>query len=572
MLVALGTLSGCLAPQSVQPIVQPTYQPTNLPVLSKTEPPAPTKAATPTSLQAASPDAFPAIFPPVTVPEPDAIQTVQKLDDEPKPLPDKSGETKKTDPKKKDDRQPPKPPSQLPPIQGTTTSTGGSLQLEEVLAAVDRNYPLLRAIEQERAIAGGRLISAMGAFDLNLNAGLDGQGTTYDSFRSSVGVSQLIPVNGLSAVAGYRNGYGEFPTYQLGQKTANGGEFRVGLNIPLLRDREIDRPRAAIQQAQIDSRLAEPTIDRQRLDFQRAAARSYWAWLAAGMQLNVVEDLVKLAVERDEQLKDRTTSGAAKKIDRIDNQQNIALRNSILVQAQRTLQQATIDLSLFLRDANGNPTLAGQDRLPTFPEIQPFDVSTFEASLQRAFQQRPELLRLQLQREKTAVDLQLAGNQTLPSLNATVSAAQDVGFGKSSLSGPNSLERSTLAGGMTFALPAQRREARGRVLTAQAQLAQIELQIRNTQDTIRAEVQDAYSAIERAYELYQQSRARVGLAREVAEAERIIQTIGSSDILRITLREQAAFEAELIEIHSRQLYFRAITDFRAIIGDGRSGR
>ena len=45
--------------------------------------------------------------------------------------------------------------------------------------------------------------------------------------------------------------------------------------------------------------------------------------------------MVKLAVERDDQLKARVEAGPAANIERIDNQQNIALRNSVLVQAQR---------------------------------------------------------------------------------------------------------------------------------------------------------------------------------------------------------------------------------------------
>ena len=225
-------------------------------------------------------------------------------------------------------------------MSGSPPSVGGPLALDEVLFSVERNYPLLRAIEQERSIAGGRLVSTMGAFDLNLNAGADGQGTTYDNFRSGVGVSQGLPVGGWGVFAGYRNGYGDFPTYNLGQKTADGGEFRAGVSIPLLRDRAIDRPRAAVQQARLDVALAEPVIERQRLDFQRAASRTYWNWVAAGQRLKVVESLVKLAVERDDQLKARVEAGPAANIERIDNQQNIALRNGVLVQAQRGFQVA----------------------------------------------------------------------------------------------------------------------------------------------------------------------------------------------------------------------------------------
>ena len=451
-------------------------------------------------------------------------------------------------------------------MTGSPASVGGPLALDEVLFSVERNYPLLRAVEQERAIAGGRLLSSMGAFDLNLNAGADGHGTTYDNFRSSLGVSQGLPFGGIGMFAGYRNGYGDFPTYNLGQKTADGGEFRAGLTVPLLRDRAIDRPRAAVQQARLDVALAEPVIERQRLDFQRAAARTYWNWVAAGQRLKIAAALVKLATERDDQLKARVEAGPAANIERIDNQQNIALRNGVLVQAQRGFQQATIDLSLFLRDTSGCPTLAGSNRLPAFPEVQPIDLKGFDTALQTAFDSRPEPRRLRLQRDKAGVDLRLATNQTLPSLNAVVAAAQDVGYGKSSLSGPNGLDRTTLSAGVALQLPVQQRDARGRVSVAQAQLVQIEQQLRQAEDVVRAEVQDTFSALERAYEFYQQAKKRVELARLVAEAERRRLAGGASDVLRVTLREQAAFDAEVVEIGAQQDYFRALADFRAAVG------
>ncbi|MFO0798529.1 MAG: TolC family protein [Gemmataceae bacterium] len=460
---------------------------------------------------------------------------------------------------------PPAPPTDAAAIAGAPPSVGGPLGLDEVLAAVEQHYPLLRAVEQERVAAGGRLLSAMGAFDLNLGATAEGQGTTYDNVRSGVAVSQGLPVAGLGVFAGYRNGYGTFPTYNLGQKTADGGEFRAGVSIPLLQGREIDRPRAAVQQARLDSQIAEPVIHRQRLDFQRAAARTYWAWVGAGHRLKVAEELVRLAVERDEQLRVRVEAGPAANIERVDNQQNIALRNGLMVQAQRVFQQATIELSLFLRDQAGSPTLAGRDRLPEFPEVQPVPTGFAEA-LRTALANRPEPQRLRLQREKAAVDLRLASNQTLPAVNAVVAAAQDVGYGTSSLSGPNGLDRTTLNAGVAMQLPLQRRDARGKEILAGAQLAQIEAQLRQAEDVVRAEVQDAVSALDRAYEFHRQARQRVELARLVARAEREQLRLGRSDVLRVTLREQAAFDADVIEIGARQDFFRALAEFRAALG------
>ena len=105
---------------------------------------------------------------------------------------------------------------------------------------------------------------------------------------------------------------------------------------------------------------------------------------------------------------------------------------------------------------------------------------------------------------------------------------------------------------------------------ARAQLAQIDQQLRQAEDVVRAEVQDAFSALERAFEFYQQARRRVELARLVARAEREQLRLGRSDVLRVTLREQAAFDAEVVEVGAQQDYFRALADFWAVLGT--SGR
>jgi len=104
------------------------------------------------------------------------------------------------------------------------------------------------------------------------------------------------------------------------------------------------------------------------------------------------------------------------------------------------------------------------------------------------------------------------------------------------------------------------------VMTAQAQLVQIEQQLRQAEDVIRADVQDTFSALERAYEFHQQAKRRVELARLVARAEREQLRLGRSDVLRVTLREQASFDAEVVEIGAQQDYFRALAEFRAAMG------
>jgi outer membrane protein TolC len=476
--------------------------------------------------------------------------------------------------------QPPAPPAALPaPMRGVTPpepspspaipglaldDRNEPLTLADVLSSVLVHYPLLQAIERERGVAAGRLTSAMGAFDTNVNmAGTALAPGTYENYRSDLGLSQQFMTGGITAFGGFRTGIGDFPTYNLQQKTANAGEWRGGLNIPLARNREIDRARATRSQAQLDTALAEPLIERSRLDYMRSAARAYWAWQGSGERYGASEQLLELVMDRDEQLALKVDGGIVANIERVDNQQNIAFRNGLLVQTDRAMQQAAIELSLYHRDASGRPLLARRSRMRRVPEpVQP-TIAVYEQALARALAARPEFQRLALQKEKLLVERKFAANQTLPGIDGQLAGNQDAGYGTSGLSGPNGLDRQVLQAALIFQMPAQRRDARGKLQTLDSQLVQLDRQLSYAHDQVRAEVQDAFSLLERAYEFHKQARQRLELARLVAEAEREQLRLGRSDVLRVTLREQAKFDADIYEIGARQDFWRAESDLRA---------
>ena len=469
----------------------------------------------------------------------------------------------------------PSKPSISPQVPGLALDDRPEpLTLEDVLRSVLLSYPLLQAVERERGIAAGKLTTAMGAFDTKVNmAGQSLAPGTYENYRSDFGVSQQFMTGGISAFGGFRTGFGDFPTYNLAQKTADAGEWRGGLNIPLARDREIDRARASRAQAALDVSLAEPTIERSRLDYMKSAARTYWNWMGSGERYTATERLLELATERDRQLALKVDKGIVANIERVDNQQNIALRNGLIVQADRAMQQASIELSLYHRDEGGQPLLARRSRMRPVPTPVEPTIELYERSLTRASAARPEFQRLSLQREKLLVERKLAVNQTLPGVDGQLTGNQDAGYGRSPLSGPNGLDRQVLQAALVFQMPVQRRDAFGKLQTLDAQLTQVNRQLSYAEDQVRAEVQDAFSLLERAYEFHEQSKHRLELARLVALAEREQLRLGRSDVLRVTLREQAKFEAEIAEINARQEYWRAESDLRAAdtsLGIGRA--
>lgn len=497
---------------------------------------------------------------------------------EPPATPADSKDNRNSSPPSNESLPPPRamPPDHIPG-QREPALAGGPLLLAEIIASVESHFPLLLAVVQEQGITAGQLLAAQGAFDTNLRVREFWQVGTYNSNRFNVGVDQNSAWNGLSYYAGYRQSAGDFPIYYGDRKTGDGGEFRAGVLIPLLANRAIDRRRTNAQQAAITRAMANPVIAAQRLDFVRAASRAYWTWVATGQRYQIAQSVLKIAEDRNKQLAELVQRGAVAEIERTDNQRVIVERQARLIAAERAWQQASIALSLYFRGPDALPQIPSAARLPReIAEPQPIDRAAVAKDIDIAIQQRPELQRLRLQKERTALELELARNQTMPGLNLGLEGAQDVGFGSSFSKTPlvtgTQLDRTTYVASLQLDLPLQQRDARGRALAAQAALTQLGFQEQFQRDRIAAELQDAASALERSYELLKKARENVSVARSVEIGERERFAKGQGTIVILNLRELVAAEASFAEVDALAEYYRSLADYHAALGFGLENR
>ncbi len=442
----------------------------------------------------------------------------------------------------------------------STRAPAEPLTLDAVLSGVTNQYPPMLAALIERDIANGRLRSARAPFDFNQFARVfSNPSGYYDSTTVDMGFEQFTGWWGSTVFGGYRiTRGGSLPNYDP-LRTQGAGEPKIGFKLPLLRDGSIDRRRAAVYKARLDRELADPLIQRQQLDFIRAATVGYYAWLAAGQRLMLAEELLRVANDRGESLTNQVSRGLIPKITLKDNERLIVSRNLSLVQAQRRFEAAAIALSLFHRDASDTPLIASRESLPEgFPQTSEPALDHLNRDIQVAVEVRPEVRRIQLAAEKLGIDMRLARNQLLPQLDAGVTLSQDIGQSLYRDKG----EFETLLG-LEFKLPLQRSEAKGRVAEVTAQIEQIAIEERFARDRIAAEVRDAASAITAAWEQIQRARLNSQLALELQEAEAERLRRGAADLLSLQIREQAAFDARTTEVEAVAEYFRAVADYQA---------
>ena len=436
------------------------------------------------------------------------------------------------------------------------------MKLDDVLVAALRAFPSLLASEQRVRASEAEYKTAEGGFDTLLKSqnrysiiGL------YENQNNDVVIEQPTGLWGATFFGGWRRGVGDYPVYEGKSQTASDGELRVGVNLPLWRNRDIDQRRAKLQQAELGKLIAGHDYDQALLEIRRVSSLRYWDWLLAGKRMRVAERLLKIAENRNDGIRERAAAGDIADFEVLDNQRAILERRERLVAAQRLLEQSAIQLSLYLRDAEGQPSLPGVDVLPNdFPSDEPPLDINLEHALSIAQQQRPELKRLSLQKRQTETEVEYQENQRAPGVDVSVIGAKDIGYGKASLN------RDELYLGLNIDIPLQRRVAGGRADKAAADLQRLKWDGQLLADRIGNEIKDALSAIRAARKRVELSRQQLLAAQQLEEGEQQRFDLGATTLLFVNLREIAHGDAAITLAQAQANLFKAHADYQAALG------
>jgi outer membrane protein, heavy metal efflux system len=245
-----------------------------------------------------------------------------------------------------------------------------ALTLDTVVQSALESFPSVIAAAKRKDMAEGEKLSAEGGFDTSVKLfNRNDVVGIYQNQILDIGIEQPTPYWGSTFFGGYRLGTGKFAIYDSKATTAEAGEFRAGVTVPLWRNRTIDRRRASLAQAELAQLIAHHEYDTVLLELQRVATQRYWDWVLAGQRLAAARELLRIAETRDAGLRARIASGDLPAIDATDNQRAILERRERVVAAERLLEQAAIQLSLYLRSPDGEPQLPAPEDLPEgFPE------------------------------------------------------------------------------------------------------------------------------------------------------------------------------------------------------------
>jgi outer membrane protein TolC len=437
------------------------------------------------------------------------------------------------------------------------------LEMREVFDAVALRHPESEIARRDVDKAEGRKFGVRGVWDPQLkltNYVVPLGYYRYTSFESMI--RQETPLWGLGIYAGYRATWGKLPIYRLDRETQSGGEFRLGADLPLWKDRKIDERRANVSKGDYLAQESRCRQDSTRLRLALAAATTYWDWVESGQDVRIQKEVLEWANDRDAGLREQAVVGQIADIVVVDNQRLVLERRSKLVKAEQSWQEASIKLSLFLRDQNAQPVLVAEERLPALDAVVTRDLSfDLDRDLELAIKQRPELCELERNLAAANVDLALARNQVAPQVNLQSYVAKDIG------SGPANLAPVEAGAAVVVSMPLALRSARGKAREADAARQGLVAKYQMQADKIRTEVRLAAVKLRAAQQQAELAKEQQRVARDLVAAEREKFSQGVSTLVVVNLRELAAAQAATDAVEAIANVERAKLAYHIALGE-----
>lgn len=438
------------------------------------------------------------------------------------------------------------------------------LSQDEVFAWVDRSHPLLKGAGTEKTVARGKILKALGAFEPTLVNDMEVE-RFISSSKPQLG-TQTVGFNdtfldvrhpsGIKGIAGIRQSIGDAVIPDLGLNN-NQQQVLLGGTLPLLRGLLVNPENAELQRSGLADPKADIQISETRQNLFLAAATQYWDWVSTWKLADVQKRALKVAEDRMGQIEQRAKAGAAAPLDVVEAQQEVQRRREILISAQRAVEQEQYKLSLFLWDSHG-PVVPGADRVPDLPKPQPLPApEVVQADKLNARATRPEVREVQIDAQLNNIDLELAKNNLLPSLDLDAAPARApekfvLGLG--------------YRFGAEFRMPFLQRRSRGEVLEAQGKADRFVLVQKYREQQVIVDVDNALSGIERAKQRITASFQALQLARTLEEGERFRLSLGATSVLFVNLRERNAVDAENQWIRAQADYQKALAQYQWAIG------
>lgn len=390
-----------------------------------------------------------------------------------------------------------------------------------------------------------------------------------DRFASNSGVETQATISGVTP---WGLNYSAGPSITRNtSSTASAGESYdtfVGGSItqPLLRGFGTDVNLAQVRIARTDQTISAWTLRQRVIDVVTDVIRVYNDLYFSIENLAVERRSLALAEQTLRDNERRAEVGVMAPLDVVQAQADVADREGRVLLAERSVADNENFLKQLVTD-DVTRLLATSVRIaaPTFD----LDAKIDEAGdLRRAFDLRPDYQQALLDIQKRNINVVFTRNQTLPQLDLVASLGLnglDTTLGGSAAQVGTPSQFSTTLGGV-FSLPIPNRTARGNLEVAKLEVARQLVALKQLEQQITVEVDNAAGRIGTTRKLIDSSRAARVFAERTLEAAQARVGAGTATTFEVLQFQRDLATAETNEVRALTEYQKALAEYARLTG------
>ena len=434
------------------------------------------------------------------------------------------------------------------------------LELDLVIKSTRSFFPtVLNSLDKIKESESSYKISE-GAFDLELKSDIGNRSEGYyDGDYFDLVLEKPLRYMNSKLYVGHRKSENSFPIYEGQRNTLDQGESRVGIQISLWRNRDIDPKRLKLRNNRIKIKQTEQDYLYKENKILKDATKAYWNWVSKGFIYKINKDLLVVMEIQLKGIRKKIKLGALARIYETENLQYIMKRKTQVIKSLQSFKESAILLSLFLRDVEGNPLIPTEDLLPK--EIKNnFNGKkiNFSNDLKHIVDISPKLRALKLK------DLQLeneqleASNALAPKFDLKMEVSQDQGQGDKVL---EDQEQKIM---LKVSIPIERNIGNGRKQQAKIKRRMLLRKKQLAQNKLTIMFNNISTRITAYTEVIKNTAQEVKYSIILQKAERKKFNRGSSDFFIVNLRDQNVASAQIKLVKSKYLLSKTIAEYKAL--------
>ena len=346
-------------------------------------------------------------------------------------------------------------------------------------------------------------------------------------------------------------------------------DFSVGISQHLLRGFGTSVNARFIRIARNDVKYSASVFRQNVIAALAVVMTSYYDLLADQEGIRMAQGGLEYAQKLLENNQAETKIGPSAQYDVLRSQEEVALRQQVLLAAQNTFSQDGQSLKAKL-SKSFNEELAKVEIIPSdrLPEPRAEDVPTLADALKEAASHRPEIEQVELNLRNQQVVIQSIHNSLLPSLDVYASYYLAGLDGALSPTFTNILHGAfpNYSFGVTLDMPLRNRTAQADAERALLEQRRLQVKLQDAKNQAVWDVNKTWSGVQQSRDQLDAVQKLVVLARQVLEMQQQKSTLASATVEDVITAQQNLAIAQGHVVKAHATYAKALIQYEQATG------